>query len=154
VSISSFSSRLIASDMVRGVSALMRAMDYAVLPEFSLKNGRRTDITALGPKGEIIHIEIKVAVADFKSDAKWPDYLAYCDQFYFAVPDDFPVTLLEADTAQPTRTGLILSDGFDAHILRPAAHHPINAARRKSITLSFARRAALRAQYNPIDSST
>jgi hypothetical protein len=140
--------------MVRGVSALMRAMNYAVLAEFSLKNGRRTDITALGPKGEIIHIEIKVSVADFKNDAKWQDYLAYCDQFYFAVPDDFPYVLLESDTAQPTRTGLILSDGYDAHILRDAAIMPLNALRRKSVTLSFARRAAIRAQNNPIDSTS
>jgi hypothetical protein len=147
--ISSFSSRLSAPDMVRGVARLLRAMDYMCLPEFSLRNSRRTDITALGPKGEVIHVEIKVSVADFNGDTKWPEYLAHCDQFYFAMPDDFPLALAARDTAQPQRTGLIVSDGFDAHILRGAAVHPLNAARRKALILSFARCAAARSMRSP-----
>ncbi len=143
--IHSFTSRLTAPEMVRGTTRLLGAMGYACLPEFSLVNGRRTDITGIGAKGEIVHVEIKVSVADFLGDGKWPDYLAYCDQFYFAMPDDFPLDLLDRDAAQPSRTGLMVSDGFDAHIIRAAATHPLNAARRKALTLSFARRAAWRA---------
>ncbi len=147
--LSNFSSRLAAPEMVRGVSRLLRAMDYMALPEFSLRNNRRTDITAIGPKGDFIHIEIKVSVADFKSDAKWPDYLAHCDQFYFALPDDFPLELAARENVQPERTGLIVSDGFEAHILRAAVVHPLNATRRKALMLSFARCAAARSMRTP-----
>lgn len=36
----------------------------------------------------IICYEIKVRRSDFLSDRKWPDYLEYCNEFYFATPKD------------------------------------------------------------------
>ena len=83
-------------------------------------------------------VEVKSSVADFKSDRKWPEYVPYCDQFYFAVAADFPSELI------PEEAGLIIADAFGGAILREPATQALNAARRKAVTLKFARSAAER----------
>ncbi len=109
------------------------------LPEFTLPSGRRADIAALDRDGTITIVEIKSSVADFRSDQKWPEYAEYCDRFFFAVKPDFPREILPGDC------GLILADRYGAEILRPAQEGPsLPAARRKVLTLRFARVAALR----------
>jgi hypothetical protein len=138
----SFSSTLTSVDVARGVCRLFANMNHACLTEFPLANNRRADVAALGRKGEIILVEIKISVADYLGDRKWPDYFDYADQLYFAVPHGFPLDLFERSASLPERIGLIVTDGLDASILRPAAVEPLNAARRKAVTLSFARRAA------------
>ena len=42
----------------------------------------------------------------------------------------------------PEDRGLIIADSFGAAVLREAAHHPLAGARRKAVTLRFARAAA------------
>ncbi len=111
---------------------------HATLTEFNLKNGRRADVAAIDRKGNVLIVEIKSSVADFRSDAKWPEYLDHCDRFYFAVDETFPVEILPADQ------GLIIADRFGAEIMRDAEARKMNAARRKALTLSFARTAARR----------
>jgi len=39
-------------------------------------------------------VEIKSCRTDFDADQKWPDYLGFCDRFYFAVDLAFPANLL------------------------------------------------------------
>src|SRR5947208_494807 len=80
--------------------------------------------------------------ADLRGDAKWPDYLDYCDQFYWAVPAGFALDLFETEGFLPERTGLIVADRYDAEVLREAPTVPLAAARRKVETLRFARGAA------------
>ena len=122
----------------RGASQLL--LDHAYLPvwEFTLANGRRADICAIGPRGEISIVEVKSSVEDFKADDKWPHYEPFCDSFYFAVPPGFPMSLL------PDGPGLIVADAFGAEIVRPAPLHLLAGARRKAVTLAFARHAAAR----------
>jgi hypothetical protein len=122
----------------RGAARLMRLQGYACLAELTLASGRRADLIALGPKHEIIIIEVKSSVADFRADTKWPDYRAHCDRLYFATHVDVPAEIFPEDA------GLILSDGYAADILREAPHHPMAAATRKAVTSRFARQAALR----------
>ncbi len=138
----SFVSSLTAVDVSRGVCRLFASQNYACLSEFPLANGRRADIAALGPKSEVVLVEIKISVADYLGDKKWPDYFDYADQLYFAVPHGFPLDLFEREAALPDRVGLIVTDGHDATLLRPAPVESLAAARRKAVTLSFARRAA------------
>ncbi|WP_233348542.1 MmcB family DNA repair protein [Henriciella algicola] len=131
-----------ASDICRGVLRLFGAMNLAGVTEMTLANGRRADVAAIGPKGEIVIVEIKSSVADFRADGKWPDYRPFCDRFYFAVSHGFPKDLI------PDETGLIVADGFGGAVLREPEPTPLAAARRKAMTLRFARLAALRAtQY-------
>src|SRR5206468_1316831 len=77
-----------AMDVARGVSRLLLAEGLSPIVEFSLPNNRRVDVAALGPDGTIAGIEIKVSLADLRADDKWPDYLSFCDLFFFAVPPE------------------------------------------------------------------
>lgn len=128
-----------AAAVQRGVCRLLVDMGFSPLTELSLRTGRRVDVAAINAKGEIIVVEIKSSVADFRADGKWAEYLDHCDRFYFAVPPDFPYEIL------PEETGLILADRFGGDVMRAAPHDPVPAARRKAVTLLFARSAAQRA---------
>lgn len=125
--------------VTRGAARLLIDLGYAPLLEVTLPNGRRGDIMALSRKGELIIVEVKSSLEDFRTDHKWGDYLPYCDAFAFAVAPEFPRQVL------PEGPGLIVADGFGGAILREAAASPLAPARRKALTLAFARLAALRA---------
>ena len=127
------------SAVTRGAGRLMADLGYAPLLEVSLPNGRRADIMALGPRGEIAIAEVKSGPLDFLTDRKWSEYLPYCDAFYFAVAPEFPREIL------PETPGLIVADGFGGAVLREAPIAPLVAARRKALTIAFGRLAALRA---------
>lgn len=127
-----------ALDICRGVHRLLLAHGYCCLTELTLANGRRADVVALGQGGEIAIVEIKSSIEDFRTDLKWPEYRDFCDRLYFAVKPDFPNEILPADT------GLILADRFAGEIIRPAPETKLAGARRKAMTLRFARAAALR----------
>lgn len=125
--------------VTRGAARLLTALGYAPLAEVTLPNGRRADLMALGPKGEIFIVEVKSSLEDFRTDQKWGDYLPYCDAFAFAVAPEFPREVL------PEAPGLIVADGFGGAILREAPVAALAGARRKALTIAFARLAALRA---------
>lgn len=130
----------IAEEIRKGVSRLFVQNGQMPIAEFTLPNGRRADIAALDRDGGLTIVEIKSSVADFRSDSKWPDYLDFCDRLYFAVKPDFPSALL------PEECGLILADRYGGEIVRAPApgRHGLAPARRKALTLRFARTAALR----------
>ncbi len=135
---------LIAADVARGVSRLFFRHDLMSLCEVPLANRRRADIMALDARGQIVIVEIKVSRADLLGDAKWPEYLDYCDRFFWAVPQGFDLAPFEEPGFMPEVCGLIIADRYDAAILREPAVRPLPAARRKAETLRFARRAARR----------
>jgi hypothetical protein len=141
------SEKLVAEDVVRGVARLFLRHDWLPISEVPLGNGRRADVMALCPKGSITIVEVKVSRADLLGDSKWPDYLAYCDRFFWAVPQGFELALFDRDALMPARAGLIVADRYDAAMVRDAAEFPIAAARRKAETLRFARRAARRLMF-------
>ncbi len=127
-----------AQDVARGVSRLLLQEGFSPILEFTLANGRRLDVAALGTDGTMLGVEIKVAVGDLKADAKWPEYLEFCELFYFAIPPDFP------DELVPPTTGLIVADRFGGAIVRPSPVAAIHVSRRKAVTLRFAKVAAER----------
>ena len=111
--------------LARGAARLLASMDLAPLLEFTLKTGRRVDVFGIGSSGELVVVEVKSSRQDYLSDRKWRDYLDYCDQFYFAVPEDFPLELL------PDDCGLMRVDAYGGAVLRPAPLDPVKPARRK-----------------------
>jgi hypothetical protein len=127
-----------ALDVARGASRLLLAEGYSPILEFTLPNGRRLDVAAIGPGGEMLGVEIKVALADLRGDTKWPEYLDYCDLFYFAIPPDFPPEHV------PGQTGLIVADRHGGEIVKQAEAQSLHPSRRKAVTISFARCAAER----------
>ncbi len=127
-----------AAVLARGVSRALGDFGYASLTEFTLRSGRRVDVMAMGSDGTMAIVEIKASLQDFRSDRKWPQYLAYCDHFFFAVPEDFPREAL------PEEAGLMVADGYGAVIVREAPMLRLNPARRRAQILRFAQTAALR----------
>ena len=122
--------------LARGVARMLADEGFASLTEFPVKTGRRMDVCALGPDGQVWCVEVKSSRADFQADHKWRDYLPWCDRLFFAVPPEFPEAILPSDQ------GLIRTDAWDAQILRMAPEDKLSAARRKSVLLRFARLAA------------
>ena len=126
--------------LARGVSRHLVSLGFSCVEEFSPERGKRVDVIALGPKGEIWIIECKSSRADFQSDHKWDGYLEWCDRFFWAVDTEFPTELL------PDETGLIIADAYDGEIIRMAPEDKLAGARRKAVTLKLARNAARRLQ--------
>ncbi len=129
-----------ASAIARGTGRYLHALGYCVVSELPLPSGRRADLVALGGNGEILIVEIKSSVADFRADQKWMDYRLHCDRLFFATIVDVPREIFPADA------GLIVADAFGASIVCEAPEHRLPAAARKSVTLRFAHAAALRFQ--------
>ena len=139
-----------ARAVARGICRLFSRNDIWCLAEMPLRNGRRADLMGIDGKGQLVIVEIKVSRADLLSDAKWPDYLDYCDRFYWGLAPHLDRACMEDPVFLPQRCGLIVADGYDAEILRPAATVPLAAARRKVETERLAR-AALRRQHGLLD---
>lgn len=124
--------------IARGVCRLLASHGFAPLVEVVPAPGLRVDVMALGPRGEIWVVECKSGPADLRTDRKWSGYLAWCDRYFWAVAPDFPTGIL------PEAGGLILADAFGGEVVRMGAETPLPAARRKALTLRFARIAAWR----------
>jgi len=141
---------LVASEVARGVTRMLLRHDCVAIGEVPLDGGRRADLMALDARGNILIVEIKVSRADLLGDAKWTDYLAHCDRFFWAVPNAL-AHLLEEERFLPGEAGLLVADRYDAAVMREPSSRPLAPARRKSETLRFARRAARRlsAQIDP-----
>lgn len=135
---------LTAGDVARGIGRLFARNDIWCLGEVPIRNGRRADLMGIDAKGLVVIVEIKVARADLLGDAKWPDYLDFCDRFYWGLPPGLDHAPLEGEAFRPETCGLIVADGYDAEIVRPAALAPLAAARRKVEVERLARMAMRR----------
>jgi hypothetical protein len=126
--------------IARGTARYLHALGYCVVSELPLPSGRRADLVALGGDGEIIIVEIKSSVADFRADQKWMDYRRHCDRLFFATHAGVPCDIF------PAEAGLIVADAFGAAIVSEAPEERIPVATRRAVTLRFAHAAALRLQ--------
>ena len=108
-----------------------------------LRSGRRADLMGIDARGQVVIVEIKVSRADLLGDAKWTDYLEFCDRFYWGLPPELDRAPLETGVFLPERCGVIVADGYDGEIVRPAASVPLAAARRK-VEIERLARASLR----------
>lgn len=133
-----------AGDVRRGTCRWLLRAGVSPLAEVPLSDGRRADILGIDAAGRLTCVEIKVSRADLRADRKWTGYLAHCDRFFWAVPPGLPLDDLEMPAFRPADTGLIVADRFDADVLRDAPWRPLNAARRRAVTVALARRAAQR----------
>jgi hypothetical protein len=128
-----------AQAVARGICRLFARNGIWCLPEMPLRCDRRADLMGLDAKGRVIIVEIKVSRADLLGDAKWPDYLDYCDRFYWGLPPELDRAVLETEGFMPDICGVIVADGYDAEIVRPAPLRQLAAARRKVETERLAR---------------
>lgn len=124
--------------LARGVCRHLLSYNFVSVEEFVPERGRRVDVMAIGPKGEIWVVECKSSLADYQADSKWDGYLPWCDRFFWAVDAEFPVEVL------PEGSGLIIADAYGAEIIHMGDEDKLPPARRKSLSLKFARDAARR----------
>lgn len=136
--------------VVRGIGRLFARNDIWVMPEMPLRNGRRADLMGIDARGHVVIVEIKTARGDLLGDGKWPDYLEFCDRFYWGLPPELDRACLDGPDFRPDCCGVIVADGYDAEILRPAPSRPMAAARRK-VEVERLARAALRRQLVGLD---
>jgi hypothetical protein len=132
-----------AAALARGIGRLFARNDIWCLAEMPLRSGRRADLMGVDAKGHIVIVEIKVSRADLLGDAKWPDYLQFCDRFYWGLPPWLDRACLEDEAFLPGLCGVIVGDAYDAEILRPAPVRALAAARRR-IEIERLARASLR----------
>jgi len=134
----------ITQAVTRGAARWLRQRGLSPIVEVPLADGRRADIVAVGEAAEIVIVEVKSSLEDFRVDTKWGDYLGWCDRFYFATPPTFPSGVL------PTELGVILADAFGAELLRDDSRAVeatrLPAARRKSLLVRLTRLAGERLQ--------
>ncbi|WP_338446948.1 MmcB family DNA repair protein [Pelagerythrobacter marensis] len=133
-----------AADVARGIGRLFARNDIWCLGEMPLRNGRRADLMGIDAKGRIVIVEIKVSRADLLGDGKWPDYLDFCDRFYWGLPLALDRSPLDLADFRPDCCGVIVADGYDAEIVRPAPSQPLSPARRKVEVERLARTALRR----------
>lgn len=139
-----------AADVARGITRLFARNDIWCLGEVPLRNGRRADLMGIDARGHVVIVEIKVDRGDLLGDGKWGDYLDYCDRFYWGVPPLLDRAPLASDPFRPEACGVIVADGYDGEILRPAPLAPLAAARRK-VQVEHLARIALRRHAALID---
>ena len=118
--------------VTRGVCRLFQNLGFGTLTEFKLSNGRRVDVMAIDRNGDFVVVEVKSSVADYRSDRKWHEYLAFCERFYFAVPAGFPVEMM------PDDCGLIVADPYEAAVRRESKAKKLNANRKRRQLIRFA----------------
>ena len=129
--------------VARGIARLFARNDIWCLAEMPLRNNRRADLMGIDAKGHVVIVEIKVARGDLLGDAKWPEYLDYCDRFYWGLPPGLDRSPLAGEAFRPDQCGLIVADGYDGEIIRPAPTRALAPARRK-VEVERLARAALR----------
>jgi hypothetical protein len=117
--------------IARGAARLLRQLGFSCVSELPLPSGRRADLVALNPRGEIWIVEVKSSLEDFRTDQKWPDYRAHCDRLLFAF------TAALSEEIFPPETGLIVADAYGAELRREAPEHRLPPATRKLMTLRF-----------------
>lgn len=127
-----------AASVTRGVCRALETFGCTNLTEFTLASGRRVDVIGIDAGGAITIVEVKSCLEDFRADQKWRDYLNYCDRFFFAICESFPVDVLPADC------GLLVADAYGAALVREGPALALNAARRRALILRFAQTAASR----------
>jgi len=128
----------VTADITRGAELLLQNLGFRTLTEMKLTTGRRVDVIGLDGRGRFAIVEVKSSLADFRADEKWPEYLAFCDWFYFAVAPDFPRDSL------PDETGIIIADRFGGEIARTSPDTPMATQARHRQTLLFAHTASAR----------
>lgn len=139
-----------AASAARGICRLFARNDIWCLPEMPLRSGRRADLMGIDGKGRLIIVEIKVARADLLGDDKWPDYLECCDRFFWGLAPALDRQCLEAPEFLPDRCGVIVADGYDAEIIRPAPLLKLAPARRRA-ELERLARGAMRRRHVALD---
>ncbi len=70
---------------------------------------------------KFIIVEVKSSLSDYRSDEKWQNYWRYCNQFFFAVDEDFPIHEIDISTGAGV---LVVNNNGWARIVKRARVRP------------------------------
>ena len=102
------------------------------------RRGRRTPESSAGVRARV-SAPCRAGWGLWAGGQKWGENAPFCAHFDFAVPPEFPREMI------PPGPGLIVADGFGGAVLLEPPACALAPARRKALTLQFARLAAMRA---------
>lgn len=107
--------------------------------------GGRADILAINLVGDIILVEIKSGLADYRADNKWRQYLPYCNRMYFCFP---PGTKVPQELLDDPDVGVMMPrpDGY-IRVVKKSKWRPQNGKLKKYTTLGLVYRAADRNSF-------
>jgi hypothetical protein len=121
--------------------------NYSIAFEVGLQawGSRRADVIGNKINGDLVIIEVKSSVADFRSDGKWHEYLKYADRVYLAFDKatarkirDNP----ELKARIPDRVGVMILEPYGyMRVIKPAKRVSVDPALRLSILARLAWRA-------------
>jgi len=60
----------VAAELQRGVCRALRALGHCVVTELPLANGRRADVVAMSGRGDILIVEVKSCLLDYRTLAR------------------------------------------------------------------------------------
>ncbi len=84
------SRKIITASITKRVAKYYTRKKWCVNTELGLRSRRegmlRADVIAMNMKREVVIIEVKSSMADFRSDHKYHQYLDYCNKLYIACP--------------------------------------------------------------------
>ena len=106
---------------------------------------RRADVIGCKLSGDLVLIEVKSSVADFRTDTKWKEYLEFADRVYLAFTKEVARNIYdnpELKARIPKRVGILIlgPDGY-MKTAKPARRKEVDPATRLSILARLAWRA-------------
>lgn len=136
--------REIAEALKKASAYLFFRYRYSCYFEVGLKmwGARRADVIGNKINGQIVIVEVKSSVADFKNDNKFEEYLEYCDRFYVCFTQEVwnkVVANAKLKARINKRVGVIVlrSDGY-AKIVKPSKNPQVKLETRLSILARLA----------------
>ena len=135
----------ITKEITRLVARHYTKKRYCVSTELGLRSRRqgsiRADVLAMNMKNEIIIVEVKSSVADFKTDTKYHLYLDYCNKLYIACTPDVASKIRDFVN---TNVGII-EIGGSPRITKPAKRRELS---QKTVMQILTRLAFRNAEFN------
>ena len=100
---------------------------YSVHREVGVQRwgARRIDIMCLDFLSNIVGVEVKSCLADFRADKKWRDYLSHCNKMYFAFSQE-----ITKSRVFPEIKAELKAEGVGIMVLGPSGHMKVIAAAR------------------------
>lgn len=137
----------IADTLKQAVAFMFFRYRFAMAFEVGLQawGTRRADVIGNKISGEIVIIEVKSSVADFRSDSKWHEYLKYADRFYLAFTKDVARKIrvyTELMSRIPKRVGVMVLEPYGyMRIIKKAQRVEVEPTLRLNILARLAWRA-------------
>lgn len=137
--------RLQTAEALKKASAFMFfRYGYSMTTELGvMKWGRRrADVIGNKISGDLVLIEVKSSVADFRADKKWTEYLPFADRVYLALTKEVALKISknpELRARVPKRVGvLVLGDDGYMKTAKPARRVQVETDTRISILARLA----------------